>query len=65
MAGGCTFGYHNAAVSVLAVLPVWFIGADCMRRWLRPACALVAGLPGHVCGVVGNVLAVVHVALVH
>ena len=56
MAGGCTFGYHNAAVCVLTVLPVWVICADCMLRLLRPAWAMVAG---HVGDVVGSVLAVV------
>ena len=30
MAGARTFGYHNAGV--LTVVPVWVIGADCMRR---------------------------------
>jgi hypothetical protein len=62
MAGARTFRCHNAAVSVLTVLPVWVIGADCMLWWLRPACAMVAG---HVCGVVSSVLAVVKVAVVH
>ena len=68
MGGALTFGYHNAAVCVLTVVPVWVMvaghvcGADCMLQWVRPACAMVAG---HVCGVVSCVLAVVNATVVH